>query len=103
MRCKAPRDLFFNDLDNEAAKHWIAKLQTQPAEGWDRKVTYCGWRKVPSVYLVCEKDQCIPAPLQLQMAEIAGSEVETCEAGHMPMISLPERVVDVIAQAANMM
>ena len=56
---------------------------------------------MPSVYLVCENDGCIPPPMQLQMAESAGSKVEKCKAGHMPMISVPERVAEVIMQAAR--
>lgn len=52
------------------------------------------------MYLVCEKDACIPPPLQRQLAELAGSKVETCETGHMVMISDPEKVVEVIKQAA---
>ena len=58
---------------------------------------------MPSVYLVCENDQCLPAPVQLQMAEIAGSKIEKCKAGHMPMISIPEGVAEVIIQAARQM
>ena len=52
------------------------------------------------MYLVCEEDACIPPDIQLQLAETAGSEVEKCAAGHMPMISMPEKVV-VIAMAAQ--
>ena len=100
MHCKTPESLLFNDLDPEDAKAWIEKLQTQPATGWDGTVTYCGWKDVPSVYLVCEKDACIPPQLQLQLAENAGSKIEKCQAGHMPMVSVPERVAEVIKEAA---
>ena len=58
---------------------------------------------MPSVYLVCENDACLPAPMQLQMAEIAGSKIEMCKAGHLPMISVPERVAEVIMQAVREM
>ena len=74
----------------------MKELKPQPAEGWDGKVTYCGWREVPTAYLVCEGDQLIPPPMQVQMAEQIGSKIFKCEAGHMSMLSAPEKVVEVI-------
>ena len=53
------------------------------------------------MYLVCEGDKCTRPALQLSRAEIAGSQVERCAAGHMPMISMPEKVVEVIVKAAQ--
>ena len=79
----------------------IAKLHSQPASGWDGTVTYAGWNNTPSVYLCCEVDAVIPPALQHQMVEMAGSEVETCDAGHMVMLRLPEKVVEVIRKAAG--
>lgn len=101
MHCLTPQIILFNDLDDSTAKTWINKLQSQPASDWDHTITYCGWRDVPSVYLVCEKDACIPPPVQLQLAEMAGSKVEKCGAGHMPMVSMPKKVVEVIMEAAR--
>jgi len=95
-----PRTLLFNDLSDEEAETWMKELKSQPAEGWDDTITYAGWTDVPSVYLVCEGDQCIPPPMQEQLASLAGSRVERCDAGHMVMLSLPERVVEVIRGAA---
>lgn len=96
-----PEKLLFNDLDEENTKAWVEKLKSQPASDWDDTVTYCGWKDVPSVYLVCEEDKCIPAPMQLQMAESAGSKIEKCAAGHMVMLSMPEKVVEFIVKAAQ--
>ncbi|MCJ1395230.1 hypothetical protein MMC18_008113 [Xylographa bjoerkii] len=85
LNCAMPEKLLFSDLDQRAATEWTAKLQTQPAEGWFGTVTYCGWKDVPSVYLVCEGDALIPPPMQVQLAESAGSRIEKCSAGHMVM------------------
>ena len=100
MHCKSPEDLLFNDLDEISTKMWLKTLQPQPAEGWDKTVTYCGWRKVTSGYLVCDNDQIIPAPMQHELAALAGSIVETYDAGHMPMLSMPDKVAEVIVNAA---
>ena len=64
-------------------------------------ITYCGWRVVPSVYLVCEEDQVISPPLQLQLAELASSKVEKGGTGHMPHLSVPQRVMEVVKTAAR--
>ena len=101
MHCLTPEKLLFNDLDEKTAKAWVEKLQSQPASDWDDTVTYCGWKDVPSVYLVCEGDACIPPPMQLQLAETAGSKIEKCAAGHMAMVSMPEKVVELIVEAAE--
>ena len=102
LYCTTPEKLLFDDLDDDAAKEkWMKTLRPQPAEGWDGTVTYCGWREVPSVYIVCEKDQLIPPPMQEQIAGLAGSEVEKCSAGHMAMLSAPDKVSEVIEAAAK--
>ena len=33
--------------------------------------------------------------------EMAGSEIERCESGHMVMLSMPDTVVEVIRKAAG--
>lgn len=101
MRCSDPETNLFNDLPPESATEWAQTLQIQPAADWDDVVTYGAWKTVPSVYLVCEGDRCIPAAVQLQMAALAGSRVERCAAGHMPMLSVPERVVELVRGAVE--
>lgn len=71
-------------------------MQPQPAEGWHGVTSFCGWEEVPSVYLVCENDCAIPVGMQVSMARAAGSRIERCGAGHMVMLSMPERVVEVV-------
>ena len=83
------------------ADHWMAQLQPQPAEDWDREVTYCGWMDVPSVFLVCEADRLLPVELQMQLAGLAGSEVIRCSAGHMIQLSDPEKVVEVVREVSK--
>ncbi|KAI4184782.1 MAG: hypothetical protein LQ348_004500 [Seirophora lacunosa] len=101
MYCRTPNDLLFNDLSPDAAAHWTSKLQCQPASGWDDVVSFVGWKNVPSVYLFCERDAILNPDMQAQMAARAGSEVAKCEAGHCCMLGQPERVVEVVAEAAG--
>ncbi|KAI4104015.1 MAG: hypothetical protein L6R37_003497 [Teloschistes peruensis] len=99
MYCANPKSTFFGDLDEAIANEWVGKLKCQPAYGWDDTITFCGWKEVPSVYLICEGDQAIPAAVQLQMAESAGSKIERCSAGHMVILSMPEKAAAVIEAA----
>lgn len=100
MTCATPEKILFSDLNEAEATKWVGELKPQPGAGWDDTVTYCGWEEVPSVYLVCEGDQALPTPLQEQLAASANSKIERCSAGHIPMVSQPERVVEVIKDAA---
>ncbi|ESZ98066.1 hypothetical protein SBOR_1597 [Sclerotinia borealis F-4128] len=100
MYCATPEKLLFNDLSENDVEKWKKALKSQPASGWDGTITYAGWKDVPSVYLVCENDQCIPQPLQEQLAGAAGSRIEKCTAGHMVMLSMPRKVADIIISAA---
>ena len=61
MWCKSPRTLLFNDVaaDAEAASY-INRLQPQPSAGYNDDITYCGWKEVPSSYLVCEVSHHFP-------------------------------------------
>lgn len=101
MCCINPRESLFNDISDQEAEKWMKRMKTQPAEGWNGITQYCGWEDVPSTYLVCEKDALLPAAVQMQIAQMAGSKIEKCEAGHMVMLSMPERVVEVIRGVAE--
>lgn len=94
-----PETLLFGDLPEAEKAEWLTAIKPQPAEGWDDIVSYTGWKDVPSVYLICEGDNVLPTPLQEQLASLAGSEIERCSAGHLPMLSQPEVVVRVVQAA----
>ncbi|PYH91652.1 alpha/beta-hydrolase [Aspergillus ellipticus CBS 707.79] len=98
--CAQPEVLLFDDVAEPEKAMWLAEMKPQPAQGWDGTVTYAGWKQVPSVYLITEGDKALPVPLQEQLAGLAGSHIERCSAGHMPQLSQPGRVVEVIKAAA---
>jgi len=88
-------------MSDAEAEKWIKVLECQPSEGWSGKFTYAGWKDVPSVYLACEKDAAVPFELQKKFAALAGSEIFTCSAAHMPTLSQPDKVVEVVRKAAG--
>lgn len=101
MYCKNPIERLFNDIPMPQAQKWLEIFSWQPASGWDDVIDYAGWKDVPSVYLCCETDGILPMALQKQLAEMAGSLIERCSAGHMVMQSQPEKVLEVIRIAAG--
>ncbi|KAJ5594596.1 uncharacterized protein N7459_000804 [Penicillium hispanicum] len=97
--CAQPEILLFNDIPDEERSKWLTALKPQPSQGWDDVVAYTGWKHVPSVYLICEEDKALPVPLQEQLAALANSKIERCNAGHLPHLSQPKRVLEVIKTA----
>jgi pimeloyl-ACP methyl ester carboxylesterase len=83
------------------AQTWLAKLQCQPAEGWNDVITYGAWKEIPSIYLVAEEDKLLPPEIQAQCAAMAGSEVLGVKAGHMLMLSQPEKCLEMILKAVE--
>jgi pimeloyl-ACP methyl ester carboxylesterase len=59
------------------------------------------WKDRPSWFLVAEEDRMIPAATQRFMAERMKARVRTTRADHVPMITAPSAVVDVLLQAVR--
>jgi pimeloyl-ACP methyl ester carboxylesterase len=59
------------------------------------------WRDRPSWFLVAEEDRMIPAENQLFMAERMKARVRMVPADHMPMVTAPSAVVDIVLEAAR--
>ncbi|PSS02403.1 Alpha/beta hydrolase fold-1 [Coniella lustricola] len=101
--CKAPRQVLFNDIEDDAeAQAEVDRLTFQPGFGWDGTVKYAAWTEIPSAYLICEKDACIPVAFQKLMAEGAKSDpVESVDAGHIAPVTKASAVAEFIIKVAN--
>jgi pimeloyl-ACP methyl ester carboxylesterase len=60
-----------------------------------------GWKTLPSWYVLGDRDQAIPPPLQLMMATRAKATITHVDAGHPSMIQHPEATVAAIAAACE--
>ena len=101
---KSPRERFYNDLDDETAAKHVADLVHHAKPSFCTPLTYEAYRDVPTHYLLCKQDTCIPVFLQQIMAGMPGEglvRTHECEAGHVPMLGAPQAVVDVIHAAAT--
>ena len=102
MTCVDFRGLFFNDLSEEDADYWISTVQPGPASWNGQTITYCGWREVPSMYILCEKDQTLPVPFQEHFAAAAGSKpIVRVPTGHMPQVTISERIAEIVNDFAS--
>ncbi|PVH86329.1 catalytic protein [Cadophora sp. DSE1049] len=91
----------YNDLPAEEAKMWESRLIPAPYEIQKTVVSRAAWQDVESTFLICERDASVPEAVQKQFAEMAGSSVVRCSAGHSPMLSQVEVLVEKIKEAAE--
>ena len=57
------------------------------------------WRSKPSWFLIAEEDRMINPKTQRFMAERMGARARSLAVDHTPLLSAPERVVDIIMEA----
>jgi pimeloyl-ACP methyl ester carboxylesterase len=79
----------------EVSQHPIAvKCLVEP-------MTDPAWKQKPSWFLIAEKDRMIGPAKQRFMAERIGARIHSYEVDHTPLLSAPDTVVRVIAEAAD--
>ncbi len=67
----------------------------------EEKLTKAAWETKPSWYIVSENDQMIPPAAERDMARKIKATVKALPTSHVPMLSRPKDVADVIIDAAN--
>ena len=99
-----PIETFYNDI--EEPQKYVDMLKPHSYRTMFSKITYAGWKHVPSTYLLCEKDQAIPLHGQKGMVEAAQKagadmKVDTVDASHSPFLSIPGEMARLIRRAAG--
>jgi pimeloyl-ACP methyl ester carboxylesterase len=59
------------------------------------------WKSLPSWYLVAKDDEAIPPDAERQFAARMGATTVEVTASHVPMVSHPDEVADLIEKAAE--
>ncbi|KAL2070663.1 hypothetical protein VTL71DRAFT_13689 [Oculimacula yallundae] len=96
----------FNDLPDAEGKYWMSQMLNHSTISFSGVLTYPGYKYIPGTYLLTGNDKIVPVEAQRQMIEFARSEganvdvVET-EAGHCPVLSIPEKTVEILIEAAR--
>jgi len=98
--------LTFSDLPKEEGETWQRRFSRHSAISFAGELTHAGYKDIPVSYLLCEDDLVIPLKNQRDGIELVVKEsgkkvdVTSIKAGHCPMASQPQKVVDWILNLA---
>ena len=91
--------LFYGDTDPTTAAALSARLRPMPvADSWVW-TDPPAWRRVPSTYVVCTKDNALHPDVQRQMSKHATEQIEW-DNDHSPFLTRPGAVADLLARHA---
>jgi pimeloyl-ACP methyl ester carboxylesterase len=101
MTLSGVQNALVHGADDTEQQLFFASQKPIAAQILGEKMPAPSWKTVPSWYLVCEDDRMCDVQTQRFMAERAGSKIVSARCGHMPLLSQPNVVAEIIAEAAR--
>jgi pimeloyl-ACP methyl ester carboxylesterase len=92
---------FAGDLSEQEQKVVWATHYAPAADLFTQKLHGVAWRSKPSSYILATKDGAVHPDLQRFLAKRMGATTYEVASSHVPMLSNPNLVIDVIRTAAN--
>src|SRR5579864_2019517 len=92
---------FAGDLSEQEQKVVWATHYAPAADLFDQKVEGTAWKSKPSWFVRAANDHTVHPELQRFVAHRMGATVTSLDSSHVPMLSKPDVVLDVIRSAAN--
>jgi pimeloyl-ACP methyl ester carboxylesterase len=92
---------FAGDLSEQEQKLVWATHAAPAADLFDQKAEGTAWRSKPSWYIVATKDRTVQPELERFVAKRMGATTYEIDSSHVPMLSNPGFVMDVIRAAAK--
>jgi len=92
---------FCGDLSEQEQKLVWATQGAPKPDLFEAKVGGTAWKSKPSWYIVGTKDQTVHPDLERFFAKRMGANTYELDSDHVPMLSHPEHVIDVIRRAAS--
>jgi pimeloyl-ACP methyl ester carboxylesterase len=92
---------FAGDLPREEQQLVWATYQAPDADLFNQKVEGTAWRSKPSWYIVATQDRTVNPELQRFAAKRMGAKTSEVASSHVPMLSQPKVVLDVIRDAVK--
>src|ERR1700745_3592840 len=92
---------FAGDLSEEEQELIWATQGAPVADLFNQKVEGTAWKLKPSWYIVATKDRTIQPELERFVAKRMGATVFETDSSHVPMLSQPDFVLDVIRKAVT--
>jgi pimeloyl-ACP methyl ester carboxylesterase len=94
-------ECFAGDLSEQDQKLVWATHYAPAADLFTQKLDGVAWRLKPSSYILATKDRTVHPELQRFVSKRMGATVHEVASSHVPMLSNPKLVIDVIRSAAN--
>jgi pimeloyl-ACP methyl ester carboxylesterase len=63
-------------------------------------ISKAAWRDKPNWFVVAEQDRAIAPQQEADTAKRMGAKILTLSSSHLPMLSQPEKVAELVIQAA---
>ncbi len=100
------RTMLCNDMDVPTTRDFLAKLgggdAWPPASYAERGWRYDHLEDIPSTYIFCEQDNCVPpAKQEAYLANLRINKVVRFESGHQPMNSRPGELAELLLAEAG--
>jgi pimeloyl-ACP methyl ester carboxylesterase len=94
-------EFFCGDLPEEEQKVIWATAYPPAVDLFSRNAQGVGWRTKPSWYIVANNDHAVHPDLERFAAKRMGATTYDIDSSHVPMLSHPDYVLDVIRTAAR--
>jgi pimeloyl-ACP methyl ester carboxylesterase len=92
---------FAGDLSEQEQRLVWATQGVPDADLFNQKLDGTAWRTKPSWYIVANNDRTVHPDLERFAAKRMGAHTYDVDSSHVPMLSHPDFVLDVIREAAN--
>ena len=92
---------FCGDLSETDQQLVYARQGAPVADLFDQKVEGAGWKSKPSWYVLANQDQTVHPDLQRFVSKRMKATTTEVASSHVPMLSKPDVVLDVIRKAAG--
>ena len=92
---------FAGDLSEQEQKLVWAVHMVPTVNLFNEKMSGTAWRTKPTWYVVAKNDRTVHPELQRFVAKRMGATITEVESSHVPMLSNPKVVIDVIRSAAE--
>jgi pimeloyl-ACP methyl ester carboxylesterase len=92
---------FAGDLSEQEQKYVYATHYAPAADIFSRNAPGVAWKSKPSWYIVANNDRTVHPDLQRSVAKRMGASTHAVDSSHVPMLSHPGFVLDVIREAAQ--
>jgi pimeloyl-ACP methyl ester carboxylesterase len=92
---------FAGDLSEQEQQLVWATQGVPDANLFNQKIAGAAWRSKPSWYIVAKNDRTVHTDLERFVAKRMGATTYELDSSHVPMLSRPKQVLDVIRTAAS--